>query len=269
MTQGRPIVPILSRERIVDVALEIIDEEGLDALTTRRLADELGVKGASLYNHFSNKQEIVLAVAERVLGQMPRKMIAGRPEDLLVWGTARLRKSLLAHPELTSVMAHQRETGLAVRMLDAVAERLLEDGVPASAIMPLLESLERFAIGSAIREVNSTGLHAHHADSKHYPSLALAVRSQSGRSEDIYTIASHGIIEALLKAAQSPGGFEAAAAQYRAGPKQRSSTATGEIPAPPETSADAPAQSANGAPRNAKNPSATRAGRAAPSRSTK
>ena len=58
----------LAPERIVEVALELLNRVGLDALSTRRLAEELDVKGPSLYHHFRNKGEL--------LGQMAVAMIA-------------------------------------------------------------------------------------------------------------------------------------------------------------------------------------------------
>jgi AcrR family transcriptional regulator len=56
----------LTRLRIVELALEIIDTEGLDALNMRRLAGAAGVKPMSLYHHYSNKEAILLAVAESI-----------------------------------------------------------------------------------------------------------------------------------------------------------------------------------------------------------
>jgi len=56
----------LTRERIVELALEIIDEDGLDALNMRRLAAEAGVKPMSLYHHFPNKSAILGAVSEKI-----------------------------------------------------------------------------------------------------------------------------------------------------------------------------------------------------------
>jgi AcrR family transcriptional regulator len=56
----------LTRLRIVELALGIIDTEGLDALNMRRLAAAAGVKPMSLYHHFSNKEAILLAVAESI-----------------------------------------------------------------------------------------------------------------------------------------------------------------------------------------------------------
>lgn len=56
----------LTRLRIVELALEIIDTVGLDALNMRRLASAAGVKPMSLYHHYSNKEAILLAVAESI-----------------------------------------------------------------------------------------------------------------------------------------------------------------------------------------------------------
>jgi TetR/AcrR family transcriptional regulator, tetracycline repressor protein len=64
----------LAPERIVEVALELLNEIGLDALSTRRLAEELDVKGPSLYHHFRNNSDL--------LGQMAVVMISRCLADL-------------------------------------------------------------------------------------------------------------------------------------------------------------------------------------------
>jgi TetR/AcrR family tetracycline transcriptional repressor len=53
----------LTRDKVIADARSLVNEEGLDALTTRRLGDRLGVKGPALYRHFKNKQEIIDALA--------------------------------------------------------------------------------------------------------------------------------------------------------------------------------------------------------------
>ena len=58
--------PALSQERIVALALSIIDESGLEALNMRRLAREAGVKPMSLYYHFRSKQALLDAVGESI-----------------------------------------------------------------------------------------------------------------------------------------------------------------------------------------------------------
>jgi AcrR family transcriptional regulator len=56
----------LSRDRVVDAALELIDEEGIGALSMRRLGSKLGVEGMALYTHVSSKADLLDAVGGRV-----------------------------------------------------------------------------------------------------------------------------------------------------------------------------------------------------------
>ncbi|MFC4036057.1 TetR/AcrR family transcriptional regulator [Streptomyces polygonati] len=74
---ARPRKPLLSRERIAQAALALIDAEGLAALSTRRLAAELGVSGPSLYNHFATKEAILDAAADTVVAQVDLSMFGG------------------------------------------------------------------------------------------------------------------------------------------------------------------------------------------------
>lgn len=60
----------LSRETIAAAALAVVDAEGLDAMTMRRVAEELGTGAASLYAHVSGKEELVELVIDRVLGEV-------------------------------------------------------------------------------------------------------------------------------------------------------------------------------------------------------
>lgn len=73
----------LTRERIARAALGILDSEGMDALTMRRLGDELGVEAMSLYHHFSGKDAILDAVCELLVAETaadPRLAGCGRAE---------------------------------------------------------------------------------------------------------------------------------------------------------------------------------------------
>ena len=60
----------LSRERVVDAALRLVDREGIDALSMRRLGRELGVEGMAMYTHVRHKSDLLDAVAERVLEEL-------------------------------------------------------------------------------------------------------------------------------------------------------------------------------------------------------
>src|SRR5208337_4377183 len=58
----------LERERIVQTALELVDRDGLDALSMRRLGAELGVDPMAIYYHIPNKQALLEAIVEAVMG---------------------------------------------------------------------------------------------------------------------------------------------------------------------------------------------------------
>ncbi len=62
--------PPLTRDAIVDAALRVLDTEGLDALSMRRVAEEIGTGAASLYWHVGNKEELLQLVWDRVIGEV-------------------------------------------------------------------------------------------------------------------------------------------------------------------------------------------------------
>lgn len=106
---ARPRKPLLSRDRIVTTAAALVDAEGLGAVSTRRLAAELGVSGPSLYNHFRTKDEILDAVADSVSAQVDLSMFD--EDDVRDWRTAlhdyavSYRAALTAHPHIVPVLA--------------------------------------------------------------------------------------------------------------------------------------------------------------------
>ena len=68
-SRGRPAVPL---DRIVTAALEIVDEQGADALSMRSLAQRLGSGTATLYRHFASRSELVSMVVDRMLEDVVR-----------------------------------------------------------------------------------------------------------------------------------------------------------------------------------------------------
>jgi AcrR family transcriptional regulator len=93
----------LTRQRIIRSALQIMDEEGLEAVSMRRIGRELGVEAMSLYNHVRDKEDILDSICEAVLAEF-------RIPDADEWTEgARLaareyRRLLLAHPTVITLM---------------------------------------------------------------------------------------------------------------------------------------------------------------------
>src|SRR5207247_2484267 len=57
----------LTRERVIDAAIGVMDTEGLDAVSMRRVAREVGVEAMSLYNHVRDKDDLLQGVCERIM----------------------------------------------------------------------------------------------------------------------------------------------------------------------------------------------------------
>ncbi len=64
-SRGRPALPV---ERIVTAALQIVDDEGADALSMRTLAQRLNSGTATLYRHFTSRADLVAAVVDKMFG---------------------------------------------------------------------------------------------------------------------------------------------------------------------------------------------------------
>jgi AcrR family transcriptional regulator len=70
-TKRAPRHRALSREAIAEASLQIVDADGLDALTMRSVAQALGTGAASLYAHVASKDQLLELVVERVIGELP------------------------------------------------------------------------------------------------------------------------------------------------------------------------------------------------------
>ncbi|WP_307542089.1 TetR/AcrR family transcriptional regulator [Streptomyces sp. V3I8] len=150
---ARPRKPLLSTDRIVGTARTLVDSEGLAAVSTRRLAAELGVSGPSLYNHFRTKDQILEAVADSVSAQVDLSMF----EDGRDWRTAlhdwavSYRAALRDHPNIVPVLARgpgRRPAGL--RLADAVFGGMVAAGWPAAQATSIGAVMRYFVTGSAL-----------------------------------------------------------------------------------------------------------------------
>ncbi|KAA9153467.1 TetR family transcriptional regulator [Amycolatopsis acidicola] len=149
---GRPKTPLVDREEVVATALGIIDKDGLDALSLRRLGTELGVTGAALYHHFADKEEILRGVVELVLSRevLPR-LENGGWEDYVEASVTRFRAALVAHPNSAPLMA-PRGTRPPFDNLhrEFIATKMLEAGVPRRLCYPIIDSTESLVFGSVM-----------------------------------------------------------------------------------------------------------------------
>lgn len=149
---GRPSGTPLTRMSIFRTALHLVDTHGVTALSTNRIAAELGVKGPSLYNHVSGRADIIEGMLELLVAEMDFSGADLRPWTVACERLTRAyRDTLAAHPNVLPLIAD-----LPIRSLDLLDayERafavLREAGWPETQLLPLVRSMEYLAIGSAL-----------------------------------------------------------------------------------------------------------------------
>jgi AcrR family transcriptional regulator len=89
----------LSRDRVLRAAVELADEGGVEALTMRRLAQELGVEAMSLYNHAANKEDVLDGMVDVVMTEI-NEAVSGIEAPSGDWKAAMRRRILAAREVL-------------------------------------------------------------------------------------------------------------------------------------------------------------------------
>jgi TetR/AcrR family transcriptional regulator, tetracycline repressor protein len=116
----------LSKRAVVDRALKLADAEGLDALTIRKLAQDLGVTPMALYWHFRSKDDLLEGMAEQVWGEIEVRIDPSVPWwAQLQGGLESLLRVLRAHPAAPQlVLEHEKQNEAALRATEAVLQIL-------------------------------------------------------------------------------------------------------------------------------------------------
>jgi TetR/AcrR family tetracycline transcriptional repressor len=146
----------LTRERIVQVALDLMDEVGLDDLTMRRLATELNVQAAALYRHVRNKDELLNEMADALCAE------AVTPDPSLPW-TDQLRA--LARDQLRLLRSRRDAARLIagtmpvgperLRLIDFTLGTLLGAGFDGDEAFQIALLLTNFVTGAVLEEASN------------------------------------------------------------------------------------------------------------------
>jgi TetR/AcrR family tetracycline transcriptional repressor len=143
----------LTRERILEAAVALVDDQGLEGLSMRKLGTSLGVEAMSLYNYIPNKAALLDGVLERVVSEIKI------PEDGSTWDerlrqmTHSFRSIALSHPRVVPLFAMRPFNSLpALEVVEAVFELLAEAGFPPEDAFRALRAMSAYAIGFTISE---------------------------------------------------------------------------------------------------------------------
>jgi TetR/AcrR family tetracycline transcriptional repressor len=150
-TRGRP--PLISRESILQGALRLVDERGVEALTMRRLGVELGVDPMAVYHYFPDKASLFDGIVERLYGEVEVPRMSGDWEaDLRKIATA-ARSSMLRHRGALVLLATRPPaTPEAFTLLEACAAVLLDAGLSERNASDGIDCLGRLLIGHLVAE---------------------------------------------------------------------------------------------------------------------
>ncbi len=149
----------LSRERIVQEALALLDEDGLDGVTLRRLAARLGVQAPTLYWHIRNKAELVNELGEAILASGLTELPDATEipwRDWLLEVAARFRGTLLAHRDGARVVAAAQLSPAMAALSERAMSVLVEQGEPLRRARLLVLIIERFTLGLVLEEQSSS-----------------------------------------------------------------------------------------------------------------
>lgn len=138
----------LSRERIVDAAIAILDADGDAGLTFRVLAQRLGTGAGAIYWHVANKDDLVLAACDDVVGRALRSVDAGETPAVDVRAIAlAMFDALDVHPWIGTALTRAAGAMPTVRLLERLGRQVLALGVPADGAWTATSALLSYILG--------------------------------------------------------------------------------------------------------------------------
>jgi AcrR family transcriptional regulator len=153
-TKTQPRFP-LSRDRILQAALELADEGGIESLTMRKLAEALGFEAMSLYNHVANKDDVLDGMLDLVLDETEPPSPAGDWDAAIRTSAVSVHEALRRHPwSCTLLMSPGRVRPARLRYMDLLLGRLREAGFSAETTYSAYHVLDGHIFGFSLWETS-------------------------------------------------------------------------------------------------------------------
>jgi TetR/AcrR family transcriptional regulator, tetracycline repressor protein len=143
----------LTQEQVVKRAVDLLAEAGLEALTLRRLAADLGVSAPTLYWHVRNKRELLDLMAEALIARAGRTTSPAHGQPWWEWladGARRQFRALISHRDAALLVAGNRPTQATLPDVEEMLASLVAVGFPAPDALRVLLSIGHYVIGCAV-----------------------------------------------------------------------------------------------------------------------
>ncbi|MBY8345042.1 TetR family transcriptional regulator [Streptomyces spinosirectus] len=140
----------LSKERIIETAIEILDTEGESALTFRALAARLATGSGAIYWHVANKDELLAAAASDVIARVVTDVAGGTESREAIRSIALgVYDAIDAHPWVGTQLSREPWQFAVLRIFEAVGGQLQALGVPEPAQFNCASALVNYVLGLA------------------------------------------------------------------------------------------------------------------------
>ncbi|MBY8887547.1 TetR/AcrR family transcriptional regulator C-terminal domain-containing protein [Streptomyces sp. PTM05] len=149
--------PALSREQIVAQAVQLLDAEGIDALSMRKLGNRLGAGATSLYRHVANKDELIELAVDETYGEVefPPPAEDAQWREAVVACAQSLRATILRHPWIASVLGEMGMSYLGpnwMQLSDALLAPFERAGLPTEEADHAVATVIAYVTGMATSE---------------------------------------------------------------------------------------------------------------------
>lgn len=146
----------LTRKLVIDAAMRLVDDDGLDALSLRTLAGRLGVQAPTLYWHVKGKSELLTGLADAIMDEAIDGIPAFRGDDdgreWLLGALGRLRTSLLRHRDGARIVSGARHSLRRADFSELAMSTLVGRGIAAGRARLLVLAGERYTVGWVLEE---------------------------------------------------------------------------------------------------------------------
>jgi AcrR family transcriptional regulator len=145
--------PPLDRERVLRAAIELADDGGIEALSMRRLGQRLGVEAMSLYNHVSNKEDVLAGIVDIIIGDIDVTQTAVSWTEAMRRRAVSMRRVFVKHPWAVGLLESRRSLGAAaLRYCESVLDVLRRAGFSPLTAIRAFSVLDSYAYGYSIQE---------------------------------------------------------------------------------------------------------------------
>ena len=190
---SRPRTP-LSRERVLHAAIRLADEGGIESLTMRKLARELGVEAMSLYNHVANKGDLVSGIVDLVLEEIEVPPETDEWDVAIRQAAIAAHEALLRHPWACSLVMSPKTFRISgsprVRYMEFLLRRLREAGFSSDLTYHAYHALDSHIHGFTMWQLSHMSDAKRLTEDENFADFAAAL-VQELRANDFPYLAEH------------------------------------------------------------------------------